>query len=178
LGIGNHELPNKGESVIWLTPPCIIQSLGVFDLDPCAAPSPRPWPTAQRHFELPEDGLSLPWKGRVWLNPPYDENIGKWMEKMALHGSGIALIFARTEIEVWQRWVWPYADKILFIAGRLSFYFPDGTKGKGSSGAPSTLISYSKKDSEILYNSGIAGAFVDIIRPRVGQSSTSVQQSW
>jgi hypothetical protein len=96
-GIGGHTAPNKGEFIIWLTPPSILQFLGRFDLDPCAAPSPRPWPTATQHIELPEDGLSLPWAGRVWLNPPYDETLDKWMERMAAHKSGIALTFARTE---------------------------------------------------------------------------------
>jgi len=47
----------------WLTPPAILHALGDFDLDPCAAPSPRPWPTAARHIELPEDGLTANWGG-------------------------------------------------------------------------------------------------------------------
>ena len=55
----------------WLTPPHILAALGPFDLDPCAAPSPRPWPSAARHIELPEDGLTAEWQGRVWCNPPY-----------------------------------------------------------------------------------------------------------
>ena len=59
------------ESHVWLTPPAIIEPLGPFDLDPCAAPSPRPWPTAARHIELPEDGLTAEWHGRVWCNPPF-----------------------------------------------------------------------------------------------------------
>jgi hypothetical protein len=55
---------------IWLTPREIVTPLGPFELDPCAAPSPRPWPTAVRHIELPECGLTAKWEGRVWLNPP------------------------------------------------------------------------------------------------------------
>lgn len=172
-GIGGHTKPNKGEDVIWLTPRSILQPLGVFDLDPCAAPSPRPWPTALKHIELPDDGLALPWYGRVWLNPPYEEDLGDWMEHMAQHGSGIALTFARTETDTWQQWIWPCAHSILFIDGRLHFCFPDGTESKGNSGGPSALISYSEKDSSILWDSGIAGAFVKVKRARRALSLAS-----
>ena len=160
-GIGGHTRPNKGTDVIWLTPPSILQVLGPFDLDPCAAPSPRPWPTAARHIELPEDGLDAEWEGRVWLNPPYDETLALWMENMALHRNGIALVFARTEIDIWQRWIWPYAHRVLFIAGRLYFYLPDGTRAAGNAGGPSALISYSNADTRALQNSGISGALVE-----------------
>jgi hypothetical protein len=165
-GIGGHTKPNKGEEVIWLTPPQVIQSLGEFDLDPCAAPSPRPWPTAKRHIELPGNGLEVNWAGRVWLNPPYDEGLGRWMERMAFHGSGIALTFARTETAIWEEWIWPFADSILFPFGRFYFYLPDGTRAKGNAGGPSALIAYSVEDSRILDQSGIAGAFVKITKPR------------
>lgn len=165
-GIGGHTKPNKGTDMIWLTPPSILRQLGVFNLDPCAAPSPRPWPTAARHIEPPANGLEADWEGRVWLNPPYDEQIDQWLRRMALHGSGIALIFARTEIDAWQRWVWPYADSLLFISGRLYFYLPDGTRAKGNAGGPSALIAYSKDDSRILESSGIEGAIVEVRRPR------------
>ena len=163
-GIGGHTRPNKGVDVIWLTPPSIIQMLGDFDLDPCAAPSPRPWPTAARHIELPEDGLAAEWVGRVWLNPPYDESLSAWMKKMGQHRNGISLTFARTETDIWQRWIWPSAHSVLFISGRLYFYLPDGSRAAGNAGGPSALISYSERDSDILINSGISGAFVKVKR--------------
>jgi hypothetical protein len=85
MGIGGHHRP-RGLFDTWLTDRAILQSLGKFDLDPCAAPDPRPWDTADRHIALPEDGLSIDWTGRVWLNPPYHRDlIGAWMEKMANH---------------------------------------------------------------------------------------------
>ena len=57
----------------WLTPPEIIDALGgpaSFDLDPCA-PVTRPWPTAKEHFTIIDNGLTKPWRGRIWFNPPY-----------------------------------------------------------------------------------------------------------
>ena len=172
-GIGGHTKPNKGQDVIWPTPPAMIQALGPFDLDPCAAPSPRPWPTALHHIELPTDGKVGTWWGRVWLNPPYDENLGKWMERMAGHSRGIALTFARTETDIWQRWIWPYADSVLFLSGRLYFYLPDGSRAKGNAGGPSALIAYSVDDSRRLDQSGIVGAFVTVKKPRAKRKETS-----
>lgn len=165
-GIGGHTLPNRGEHIVWLTPKAIISALGTFDLDPCAAPSPRPWPTALQHIELPEDGLKADWNGRVWLNPPYDERLGKWMQRMAAHRIGIALTFARTETAIWQTWIWPYAQAILFISGRLYFCLPDGSTAGGNAGGPSALIAYSPNDADHLWHSGIGGAFVEVKRPR------------
>lgn len=59
-----HQKP-IGNSQTWLTPKWILEPLGAFDLDPCAAPSPRPWDTAANHIELPTDGLASGWAGRV-----------------------------------------------------------------------------------------------------------------
>ena len=78
----------------WLTPPEIIHALGCFDLDPCA-PVVRPWPTATRHYTIEDNGLVQPWDGRIWCNPPYGTETGRWLARMAEHGNGIALIFAR-----------------------------------------------------------------------------------
>lgn len=163
-GIGSHTKPNNGAHELWLTPPQILHSLGEFDLDPCACPDPRPWPTAKTHIALPDDGLSYRWNGRVFLNPPYGEKTAEWMRVMAVHGNGIALTFARTETEFWIRWIWPHARAVLFIAGRLYFYLPDGTRAKGNAGGPSALIAYSNRDADVLYRSGIKGAIVEVKR--------------
>jgi hypothetical protein len=160
-GIGSHTKPNNGETNIWLTPPEIIQELGPFDLDPCAAPSPRPWPTAKHHIELPDNGLDADWFGRVWLNPPYGTDTALWLEKMVRgRHRGIALIFARTETDTWQKWVWEHANGVLFVAGRLYFYLPDGTKAKGNAGGPSALVAYSQEEAWRLQWSKIPGTYI------------------
>lgn len=161
-GIGGHTLANNGRHELWLTPPQILHSLGTFDLDPCACPEPRPWPTATRHIALPEDGLAADWqRSRIWLNPPYGDKIGPWMERMARNASGIALTFARTETDFWQTWIWPFAKAVLFIKGRLNFYLPDGSRSPYNAGGPSCLIAYSNRDAWILQRAGIAGAIVE-----------------
>ena len=53
-----HVKNKEGEySDVWLTPPEILHSLGDFDLDPCASRE-RPWPTADKHLTIDDDGLS------------------------------------------------------------------------------------------------------------------------
>jgi hypothetical protein len=174
-GIGGHTKQGDGLFDTWLTPPSVLSALGEFDLDPCAAPSPRPWRTAKRHIELPIDGLKTPWSGRVWLNPPYGSKLYAWLKRMAFHRSGIALTFARTETAAWQELVWPYAVSVLFIAGRLNFHQPDGTESSYNSGGPSALIAYSDFDNVILAQSGIAGARVLIVQHRPMKHIANVQ---
>lgn len=129
----------------WLTPPHIIQALGEFDLDPCA-PISRPWPMAKEHYTIMDNGLLKPWHGRVWLNPPYGRETFRWMDRLAAHGSGIGLIFARTETKGFHRSIWQKAHSVFFFEGRISFHHADGSAGQRPN-APSCLVSYSKEDT-------------------------------
>lgn len=140
-GIGGHTLPNEGQNDEWLTPPNVLNSLGEFDLDPCA-PIVRPWPMAKDHFTKEHDGLAKTWLGRVFLNPPYGKATHLWLRKMSEHGDGIALIFARTDTEWFHDWIFNHASGILFLRGRLTFRKVDGTPGPHNSGGPSCLVSY------------------------------------
>ena len=84
-----HERGHQGGTNTWLTPKSAIDACGRFDLDPCAAPEPRPWPSADRHIaEADGDGLAMEWSGLVWCNPPYGPNTGEWLKKLASHRSG------------------------------------------------------------------------------------------
>lgn len=139
--MSGHQSARMGTDV-WLTPPEILAALGTFDLDPCAAPEPRPWATAARHIALPDDGLATEWHGRVWMNPPFGREAEKWMAKLAAHGDGIALIPARTETAMFYRWVWGAADAVLFLRGRPHFHRPDGSRAPFNSGAPICLVAY------------------------------------
>lgn len=138
-GISGHEKPNKGETDTWLTPLSIVESLGRFDLDPCGFPGHN---TAEKLICLPDDGFNTNWEGRVWLNPPYSE-VGKWIQKLADHGNGIALVFARTETK-WAQEVLPRASSVLFLSGRIKFINPNKAK-TGNAGAPSMFLAFGEK---------------------------------
>lgn len=161
-GLTGHE-STASDATVWLTPPRILAALGPFDLDPCAAPEPRPWPTAAVHFGKAEDGLKREWRGRVWLNPPYGNATGAaFMRRMAKHRHGTALIFARTETAVFHETVWQAASALLFLRGRLAFHRPDGTRASAGGGAPSVLIAYGAGDADKLAASGLDGALVKL----------------
>lgn len=156
-GMGSHQ-GQDADTVVWLTPPWMLEKLGEFDLDPCAVSEPRPWPTAYKHIALPDNGLDGKWEGRVWLNPPYGRYVDRWLRKMGEHGNGTALIFARTETDGFQH-VWDHATAILFLKGRVTFCRPDGSSAGANGGAPSVLIAYGDADAYMLLNSGIEGQF-------------------
>lgn len=154
--MGSHQSA-RAQTTTWLTPLHIIRALGEFDLDPCGHPG---WPTARRQIILPQDGLAAEWSGCVWLNPPYSSEAWRWLAKLAEHGTGTALVFARTETAGFFREVWGKASGVLFLDGRLYFHRPDGTRAAANSGAPSCLVAYGQADLEALANSGLRGALV------------------
>ncbi len=153
-------------TVEWYTPAYITDALGHFDLDPCS-PINRPRDIADRHFDIVDDGLTQPWKGRVWLNPPYDKDaIASWLMKLAQHRNGVALVFARTDTLWFQQYVWPLASGVFFFQGRLKFVDQFG-KSDNAAGAPSCLISYDRpgrrRNHDSLADCGLRGRFVSLL---------------
>lgn len=66
----------------WATPQAFFDELNKefdFTLDPCATPQNA---KCARYFTKEVDGLKQSWRGeRVYCNPPYGRDIGKWVEK-------------------------------------------------------------------------------------------------
>jgi DNA N-6-adenine-methyltransferase (Dam) len=158
-GIGGHHAPFRGDSDDWLTPRWVLTALGPFDLDPCASTA-QPWPTARHHYAPPVDGLRAPWHGRVWCNPPYGPATYAWLRRLADHGDGVALTFARTETEGFSDAAWGRADALLFLRGRLTFHRPDGRQAEHNSGGPSVLLAYGAANVRALAECGLPGALV------------------
>lgn len=156
-GISGHKTDTTiGINDEWLSPPEIVKALGPFDLDPCS-PVIRPWATAAQHYTVHDNGLLLPWHGRVWMNPPYGRSLPAWLNKMCLHGDGIGLTFSKTEIKAFQNYVYPHAASIFFFYDRLTFYNVDGTKADYNAGDGSCLIGYGKRNMEAIGDSGLRG---------------------
>lgn len=169
MTLGSHQR-TIGKSQVHLTPKAIVDALGPFDLDPCAA-TVRPWDCAVRNIVEAEDGLSQPWKGLVWLNPPFDtRQIGRWISAIARHGNGILLVHARVETR-WFAGIWQHGDVMLFLHGRVRFCQSDGstvTKLESKSGrripcdsgAPVVLVAFGPEAVQRLRDSGLPGAYV------------------
>ncbi len=164
-GIGGHHARRRGHTTDdWITPRYVIDALGgadSFTLDPCAC-DPQPWPTARTMWTFRKNGLLQLWRGRVWCNPPYGRLAGPFLERLASHGNGIALLFARTETAMWFKYVWPMADAILFLKGRLTFYRASGEAMPPghNSGGPSVLIAYGEQNIDSLRTCGLDGKLI------------------
>ena len=158
----SHERTADGKED-WITPKAIIDALGgyqAFDLDPCASMT-QPWPCARASFTRADNGLLKPWVGRVWLNPPYGRSTSPWLARMAEHGDGIALIFARTETQMFQDYVFARATALWFFRKRLRFHNPDGTLPDADAGAPSVLVSYGGAAmAQLIGQKGLRGHFI------------------
>lgn len=152
-------------SDVWLTPPPILEALGPFDLDPCAAVG-QPWPTAAAQFTLDDDGLTRRWFGRVWLNPPFSHP-APWMARLADHGRGTAIVPTATETAYFFGSVWERAHGLLFLRGRVQFYRVDGVKpeGRQRSRAAMVLVAYGRNDAERLADSSLDGHYVPLALP-------------
>lgn len=150
----------SGKTTRWITPQNILDPLGKFDLDPCADKE-QPWPTAKEMWT--QNGLGKKWYGRVWLNPPYGKETSAWLGRLAEHFYGTALVFARTDTEMFHKYVFPVASGILFVQGRPYFHHPDGKRARGNCGGPLVLIAYGPGDAEILRDSKL-GFYVELKR--------------
>lgn len=162
MTLTSHQRPHRGGTDEWLTPPEIVKAVGPFVLDPCAAKD-QPWRTARRHLTVADDGLSATWpkKGLIWCNPPFGPEAGKWLDRMADHNNGIALVPARTETRWFVRAVWERATGILFLAGRPHFHYPNGDRALANCGVPICLVAYGHGAVMRLLESGLPGAFVE-----------------
>lgn len=152
VGFSTNDNPSHmGKSNTWFTPIEIVRSLGIFDLDPCSQ-SFRPKCLAKKEYfyDQGDDGLLLEWQGRVWLNPPYGKETGRWLDRLHFHGNGIALVFSRTET-IWAQNHLIKCDAVNFIRGRISFIHETGKYSHNASNG-SMLLAYGEKNIESLFN--------------------------
>lgn len=121
-----------GASDEWYTPRYIFDALGCeFDLDVAHPGSAATCVPCKKMFCA--RGLETPWRGFVWINPPFGgrNGIEPWLEKFIAHGDGVALTPDRTSAPWFQTWA-PRALSMLFLP-KVRFLRPDGSEGKSPS---------------------------------------------
>lgn len=73
------------------TPEWLFTALGeTFDLDPASPVGLDTFVPAAKRYTREDDGLSQPWEGFVWLNPPFSQSTA-WADRFIAHGNGIFL---------------------------------------------------------------------------------------
>ena len=143
----------SSESSEWHTPKELFHELNYyfnFDLDPCTTED-NPLNTPH-FFTIKDNGLEKEWFGNVFVNPPYNKEIEKWLKK-AKHElrNGftrhvVFLLPARTDTKWFhqyiydtKKWDFKFHVKLRFLKGRLKF-----GNSKNSAPFPSMIVIFSR----------------------------------
>lgn len=122
----------------WFTPERYIASarkvLGGIDLDPASCTLAQRTVQAGRYYTKHDDGLTQPWFGRVWLNPPYGRQAGAFVARAIADyqaGEVDAVILMLNGYSYQTSWFQPlFAYPICWHRGRVNYHTPrDGTGG-------------------------------------------------
>ena len=123
----------------WATPRELYNELDKefhFNLDPCSTKENH---KCNKYYTKEDNGLEKTWGGyRVYVNPPYGREIGKWIKKAYEEnqkGTFIVLLLpARTDTKWFHEYIYK-KHEIRFIKGRLKF-----NDGKSNAPFPSMLV--------------------------------------
>ena len=140
----------------WETPQPLFDSLNRefnFTLDPCAT---KETAKCDCFYTIEDNGLSKSWENEiVFMNPPYGGHTNEWIKKAYEESKRnsiiVCLIVSATDRSYWHDIIFPYANQIRFLRGRLKF-------GKSKFSAPfaSAIIVFGKEYQEkFIYNNRI-----------------------
>jgi len=107
----------------------IADAVNGFDLDPAAGCEPTP--IADTRYTEADDGLSSPWFGTVWLNPPFSDK-ATWYKRLVgqyQHGEidrAVALATGDVSTGWFHQW-FSTADLLCFLEGR-DWYIANGNQ--------------------------------------------------
>ena len=114
--------------------------MGSIDLDPASNDLAQKTIQAATFYTVHDDGLTKPWAGNVWLNPPYTARvINLFVGKLCQHfnagevTSAVLLTNNNTDTAWWHE-AMQSAAAVCFTAGRVNFYKPDGGKSSPTNG--------------------------------------------
>lgn len=159
-----HEAIGKSDE--WYTPRYIFEGLNcLFDLDVATPPYSINIPAyGWVDKGISANSLETPWRGFVWMNPPFGGRNGlqPWLEKFFEHGNGIALTPDRTSAPWWQ-YAAIKANGVLFTAGKVKFIRPDGSLGRSPS-VGTCLWAAGTRANRALHDAVALGAYMPLRR--------------
>lgn len=119
----------SSDSPEWYTPNKIVELTlqlfgGKIDTDPCSNSKASPAIPAELLYTQEDNGLLMPWRGRVYMNPPYGSEVEVWIRaltdkyKTGEISEAIVLVPGRIDTG----WFQPLYDYLMCnIRGRLRF---------------------------------------------------------
>lgn len=117
----------------WYTPDEITRTahhvMGTIDLDPATCELAQTSVQAGAYYTKSDDGLAQPWRGSVWLNPPYSAPqvwIDKLFAEMATGRCSQAIVLVNNATETaWFQRLLTESKLVCFPARRLAFWRHD-----------------------------------------------------
>lgn len=136
----------------WYTAPRYIELarevLGHIDLDPASSPIANRVVQADKFYTIDDNGLELPWYGKVWLNPPYGRSnnvsilrifIEKLVTRYEAGDIEEAIVCTTADIdELWWRLLVPYL--VCFPDHHVYYNRLGGTRDKHMLGTAFTYL--------------------------------------
>ena len=130
-----HVSNNSGENE-WYTPYEFIEAalltMGSIDLDPASSELANKTVKATEFYTAKNNGLTEPWTGNVWLNPPYAQPlISQFCDKLALELSAInqAIVLINNATETkWFQGIAELSSSICFPSSRIKFIDKQGNR--------------------------------------------------
>lgn len=136
----------------WYTPLHIIEAVKQIavdiDLDPFSCAKANEVVQAESYYTKKEPkgrcGLSLPWHGCVWINPPYERGFpAKVAQKLRQDLGNIDMAFVLTNNctdTAWWHELAKMADLTCFLRGRLKFWGPNDASSGAAQGQTLMLV--------------------------------------
>jgi len=128
-----HVSYNSGNNE-WYTPPVFIEAsrtvMGGIDLDPASSIRANSIVHADEFYTQESDGLIQEWHGRVWMNPPYAQDLvkrftEKLLEELQNIEQAIVLVNNATETG-WCQSLLCSCVAVCFLRGRIKYLDASG----------------------------------------------------
>lgn len=127
-----RELLAQSDQNDWRTPRKYLDAaravMGQIDLDPASSAEANKTVKAVKFYTERDNGLEKPWKGKVWLNPPYGGDARLFVERLIREyqvgnvTGACALLNSHPTETKWFQELFKYA--ICFVRGRIDFGGP------------------------------------------------------